>query len=233
MYRVLLISAVASLTLLLASCDVTQANADAKSAAKKTATPKEIKPTTSMTATDLKAVETSQGPLVLTVSGAVRPDDGLTDLHLVIRLRNNGGAPLALLNGGTTQQPRRGVFFVEADSAGVVTLAQKAYALPDPAPTVPITPAATVLAAAGTSETTWQATLETLALNRPYMGFPGGASANAMPRPITKIRVCIAYKLFDEKSFAAIKGQQGFFMPIGAIDQEQSIICSPVMTLTR
>jgi hypothetical protein len=181
----------------------------------------------------VKPVETTQGPLSLSVKGELQPNDGLTDLKLVIRLRNNGTVPLALMNGGTTQAPARHVFFVEADGEGVVSLVQKAYALPDPTPTVPVIPAATVLAALASAETTWQATLETVTLNRPYLGFPGGGSAHAMPRPITKIRVCVAYKLFSEKSFAAIKGHKGFFSPIGTIDQEQTLICSPVIELAK
>jgi hypothetical protein len=184
-----------------------------------------------MNTQELKPVEAIHGPLSISVSGHVQPNDGLSDLKLVIRLHNNGATPVALLNGGTTQQPRRGVFFVEADADGVVTLSQKAYPLPDPAPTIPVIPAATVLASKASMETMWQATLETVGLNRPYMGFPGGGSSNAIPRPIKKIRVCIAYKLFDEKSFEAIKGHQGFFMPIGTIDREQSFACSPVILL--
>jgi hypothetical protein len=235
MCRALFISAFASTALLLTSCERTNANPNstAQPIAKEPLVNKQSKSTTHMKTTELKAVEATHGPLLLSVSGTVQPNDGLTDLKLVIRLRNDGASPVALMNGGTTRQPGRGVFFVEADAGGVVTLSQKAYPLPDPAPTVPVIPAATVLASKASVDTVWQATLETVALNRPYMGFPGGAPANTMPRPIKKIRVCVAYKLFDEKLFEAIKGHSGFFMPIGAIDQEQSVVCSRVIVLPQ
>jgi hypothetical protein len=237
MCRALFIASFASIALLLASCERTNANANstAQPAVKEPLANQQGKSTTPMKTTELKTVEATHGPLSLSVSGAVQPNDGLTDLKLVIRLRNDGTGPVALMNGGTTRQPRRGVFFVEADSDGVVTLSQKAYPLPDPAPTVPVIPAATVLTAKASVDTTWQATLETVALNRPYMGFPGAASTNAsmgaLPRPIKKIRVCVAYKLFNEKSFEAIKGHSGFFMQIGTIDHDQSVICSRVIEL--
>jgi hypothetical protein len=179
----------------------------------------------------LKPVEETSGPLSIKVSGSVQPNDGLTDLELTIRLRNNGTTPLALMNGGTTREPQRGMFFVEADGEGVVTLVQKAYPLPDPNPTVPIVTAATMLAAGASVSTTWQATLETITQNRPYMGFPNSGAPHPMPKPITKIRVCVAYKNFDANAFEAIKGHKGFFMPIGAIADEQKILCSPVITI--
>lgn len=235
MYRFIIIFSFVSAALLLISCDQTTANPTANTTAKSStnapSVTKQPKPATSMKTQELKPVEATLGPLSISVSGTVQPNDGLTDLKLVIRLHNNGAAPLALMNGGTTRQPGRGMFFVEADADGLVTLSQKAYPLPDPAPTVPVIPAATVLASKASTDTTWQATLETVALNRPYMGFPGGAAATAMPKPIKKIRVCIAYKPFDEKSFEQIKGHKGFLMPIGAIDREQSLVCSPVITL--
>jgi hypothetical protein len=239
MCRALLISAFATIALLLMSCERTNANANsaAQPAAKEPLANRQGKSTTHMKTTELKTVDATHGPLSLSVAGSVQPNDGLTDLKLVIRLRNDGASPVALMNGGTTRQPGRGVFFVEADSDGVVTLSQKAYPLPDPAPTVPMIPAATVLASKASVDTTWQSTLETVALNRPYMGFPGGGSTNAstsvLPRPIKKIRVCVAYKLFDEKAFEAIKGHNGFFMPIGAIDREQSVVCSRVIELPQ
>ncbi len=179
----------------------------------------------------LKPVEETTGPLSIKVSGALQPSDGLTDLKLTIRLRNSGTTPLALMNGGTTREPQRGLFFVEADGEGVVTLVQKAYPLPDPNPTVPITTAATVLAAGASVSTTWQATLETITQNRPYMGFPGSGAPHPMPKPIAKIRVCVAYKNFDANAFEAIKGHKGFFMPIGPIADEQKTICSPVIAI--
>ena len=178
-----------------------------------------------------KSVEETSGPLSIKVSGALQPNDGLTDLKLTIRLRNHGTTPLALMNGGTTRQPERGRFFVEADSEGVVTLVQKAYPLPDPNPAVPIVTAATMLAAGASVSTTWQATLETVTQNRPYMGFLNNAAPHPMPKPITKIRVCVAYKSFGANAFEAIKGHKGFFVPIGAIADEQTIICSPVMAI--
>jgi hypothetical protein len=177
----------------------------------------------------LKPVEETSGPLSIKVSGVQQPNDGLTDLKLTIRLLNNGTTPLALMNGGTTREPHRGLFFVEADSEGVVTLVQKAYSLPDPNPTVPIVAAATMLAAGASVSTTWQATLETITQNRPHMGFPNSGAPHPMPKPISKIRVCVAYKDFDANSFEAIKGHKGFFMPIGAIADEQKILCSPVI----
>jgi hypothetical protein len=179
----------------------------------------------------LKPTEATHGPLTLKITGAVEPNDGLTDLRLTIRLRNNSAAAVALMNGGTTQEPKRGVFFVEADEAGVVTLVQKAYALPDPTPTVPVIPAATVLAPASSVESVWQATLETVGLQKPYMGFPNAGATPPMPRLISKMRVCIAYKNFSEGAFESIKGHKGFFMPIGAIEKEQSMICSPLIDL--
>jgi hypothetical protein len=234
MCRLRIIFSFVSAALLLSSCDQTTANPTANTTAKSStnapSVTKQPKPATSMKTQELKPVEATLGPLSITVSGNVQPIDGLTDLKLVISLHNNGAAPVALMNGGTTRQPGRGMFFVEADAEGLVTLSQKAYPLPDPAPTVPVIPAATVLASKASTDTTWQATLETVTLNRPYTGFPGG-SGNAMPRPIKKIRVCIAYKPFDEKSFEQIKGHKGFLMPIGAIDREQSLVCSPVITL--
>jgi hypothetical protein len=189
---------------------------------------KSIKP---MKSIELQSVEETSGPLSIKVSGALQSNDGLTDLKLTIRLRNSGTTLLALMNGGTTREPQRGLFFVEADGEGVVTLAQKAYPLPDPNPTVPIVTAATMLAAGASASTTWQATLETITQNRPYMGFPGSGAPHLMPKPILKIRVCVAHKNFDANSFEAIKGRKGFFMPIGAIVDEQKILCSPVMTL--
>ncbi len=184
-----------------------------------------------MKSIELKSLEATHGPLTLKITGRVQPNDGLTDLRLTIRLRNSSAAAVALMNGGTTQEPKRGVFFVEADDAGVVTLTQKAYALPNPAPTVPVIPAATVLAPSASTETVWQATLETVGLQKPYMGFPNAGAAAPMPRPISKIRVCIAYKNFSEGAFESIKGHKGFFMPIGAIEKEQSMICSPIIDL--
>jgi hypothetical protein len=235
MCRALFISAFATIALLLMSCERTNANANSTSqpAAKEPLANQQGKSTTHMKTTELKTVEATHGPLSLSVSGTAQPNDGLTDLKLLIRLRNDGASPVALMNGGTTRQPGRGVFFVEADADGVVTLSQKAYPLPDPAPTVPVIPAATVLASKASVDTAWQATLETVALNRPYMGFPGGASTSVLPRPIKKIRVCVAYKLFNEKAFEAIKGHSGFFMPIGAIDREQSLVCSRVIELPQ
>jgi hypothetical protein len=189
---------------------------------------KSIKPVKSIV---LKPVEETSGPLSIKVSGVLQPNDGLTDLKLTIRLRNNGTTPLALMNGGTTREPQRGIFFVEADGEGVVTLVQKAYPLPDPNPTMPIVTAATMLAAGAAVSTTWQATLETITQNRPYMGFPGSGAPHSMPKPISKIRVCVAYKPFDTNAFEAIKGRKGFFMPIGAIADEQKILCSPVILI--
>jgi hypothetical protein len=189
---------------------------------------KSIKPVKSI---ELQSVEETSGPLSIKVSGALQSNDGLTDLKLTIRLRNSGTTPFALMNGGTTREPQRGIFFVEADGEGVVTLVQKAYPLPDPNPTVPIVTAATMLAAGASASTTWQATLETITQNRPYMGFPGSGAPHLMPKPILKIRVCVAYKNFDANSFEAIKGHKGFFMPIGAIAGEQKILCSPVIAI--
>jgi hypothetical protein len=189
---------------------------------------KSIKPVKSI---ELKSVEETSGPLSIKVSGALQPNDGLTDLKLTIRLRNNGAIPLALMNGGTTREPQRGMFFVEADGEGVVTLMQKAYPLPDPNPAVPITTAATVLAADASVSTTWQATLEAVTQNRPYMGFPNSGAPHPMPKPISKIRVCVAYKNFDANAFEVIKGHKGFFMPIGAIVDEQKMVCSPILVL--
>jgi hypothetical protein len=189
------------------------------------------KPGTPVKSVALKPVENTSGSLSIKVSGALQPNDGLTDLKLTIRLRNNSATPLALMNGGTTREPERGIFFVEADSEGVVTLVQKAYPLPDPNPTVPIVTAATMLAAGASVSTTWQATLETITQNRPYMGFPGSAAPHPMPKPIAKIRVCVAYQNFDANAFEAIKGHKGFFMPIGAIADEQKLVCSPVIAI--
>jgi hypothetical protein len=189
---------------------------------------KSIKPVKSIV---LKPVEETSGPLSIKVSGVLQPNDGLTDLKLTIRLRNNSTTPLALMNGGTTREPQRGLFFVEADGAGVVTLVQKAYPLPDPNPTVPITTAATMLAAGASVSTTWQATLEAVTQNRPYMGFANIGAPHPMPKPISKIRVCMAYKNFDANAFEAIKKHKGFFMPIGAIADEQKMVCSPILVL--
>jgi hypothetical protein len=232
MCRSLLVPTAVTLGFLLVACDRSKAIAAPGSSAKSFPATRSNNMPAPMKSIELKAVQTAHGPLALTVSGATHPNDGLTDLALVIRLQNKGATPVALLNGGTTHDPKRGVFFVEADGDGVVTLVQKAYPLPDPTPTVPAIPAATVLAPGESVETRWRATLEALGLNRPYMGFPNAGAPYSMPRPVKKIRVCVAYKAFDAKAFEAIKGHQGFFMPIGAaIDREQMLVCSPVIAI--
>jgi hypothetical protein len=226
MLRTQLIFVLLSALAQIAACDWAFGNAAQHSSAQK-----QSKPTRPMKTIELKSVEEISGPLSIKVSGALQPNDGLTDLKLTIRLRNNSTTPLALMNGGTTREPQRGMFFVEADGEGVVTLMQKAYPLPDPNPTVPIVTAATMLAAGASVSTTWQATLETITQNRPYMGFPGNGAPHPMPKPISKIRVCVAYKNFDANAFEAIKGHKGFFMPMGAVADEQKMVCSPVVTI--
>ena len=208
------------------------ANSNVREESATTLQPNKTKSTKPVKSIVLKPVEETIGPLSIKVSGVLQPNDGLTDLKLTIRLRNNSATPLALMNGGTTRAPERGIFFVEADGEGVETLLQKAYPLPDPNPTVPIVTAATVLAAGASVSTNWQATLETITQNRPYMSFPNSGAPHPMPKPISKIRVCVAYKNFDANSFEAIKGHKGFFMPIGAIADEQKMVCSPVIATT-
>ena len=214
-----------------AGFNMAHANSTANEESATTLQPNKTKSTKLVKSVILKPVEETSVPLSIKVSGALQPNDGLTDLKLTIRLRNNSATPLALMNGGTTREPERGIFFVEADGEGVVTLAQKAYPLPDPNPTVPMVTAATVLAAGASVSTTWQATLETITQNRPYMGFPGSGAPHPMPKPIAKIRVCVAYRNFNANDFEAIKGHKGFFMPIGAITDEQKILCSPIVAI--
>ncbi len=183
--------------------------------------------------TELNAVSASNGPITISVSGHIEPNDGLRDLVLLIRLHNKGAEKVAMLDGGTTIKPMRGAYFIEADEQGVVTLVQKAYPLPDPSPTIPITPAATLLAPNQSSEVKWRATMEAIGLNQPYMGHPGASQKYSIPVPITHIRVCVAYKKFDSSAFEPIKARKGFYMPIGAIDQQQSMVCSPTLELPK
>ena len=214
-----------------AGFNMARADSNIREESATTLQPNKTKSTKPVKSIVLKPVEETSGPLSIKVSGVLQPNDGLTDLKLTIRLRNNGATPLALMNGGNTREPQRGLFFVEADSEGVVTLMQKAYPLPDPNPTVPIVAAATMLAAGASVSTTWQATLETVTQNRPYMGFPNSGAPHPMPKAIAKIRVCVAYKNFDANAFEAIKGHKGFFLPIGAIANEQKMICSPIVAI--
>lgn len=217
--------------LLNALAEIAACDAAVGKTAQKTSPQKQTKPAKPMKTIELDSVQETNGPLSIKVTGALQPNDGLTDLKLTIRLHNNGATPLALLNGGTTRAPERGVFYVEVGSDEVVTLIQKAYPLPDPNPTVPVITAATLLAAGASVSTTWQATLEAVTQNRPYMGFPGNGAPHPMPKPISKIRVCVAYKNFGASAFEAIKGHKGFFMPIGAIADEQKMVCSPVIAI--
>lgn len=181
----------------------------------------------------LRAVEASAQGLVINVSGIVEPNDGLSDLSLKIRLTNKGTQPLTVLNGGATDAPRRGSFFVDANVEGVVILVQKAYPLPDPTPTIPFTPVATVLKPGASDEITWRVTLELATMSHPYMSMrvPEPGMANALPRPIRKIRVCTAYLPYDKQSLEPIKGHKGFFIPIVDAVREQSLLCSPVLEL--
>jgi hypothetical protein len=181
----------------------------------------------------LRAVEASAQGLVINVSGMLEPNDGLTDLALKIRLTNKGTQPLVVLNGGSARAPNKGAFFVDADVQGVVILSQKAYSLPDPAPTVPFTQAATVLKPGASDEIAWGVTLEVARMSHPYMSMrvPQPGMANALPRPIRKIRVCTAYLPYDKQSLEPIKGHKGFFIPIVDVVREQSLLCSPVLEL--
>jgi hypothetical protein len=231
MRRTLIIFTLLAVAIQATGFNMAHAHSNTREESATTLQPNKTKSTKPVKSIALKPVEETSGLLSIKVSGVLQPNDGLTDLKLTIRLRNNGPTPLALMNGGTTREPQRGLFFVEADGDGIVTLMQKAYPLPDPNPTVPIVTAATTLAASASASTTWQATLETVTQNRPYMGFPGNGAPHPMPKPISKIRVCIAYKNFDENSFEAIKGHKGFFMPIGAIVDAQKLLCSPVLKL--